>query len=587
MAVTTPGSSAQTVPLTPPGAWDQLKILFGLKWRLTLRGYRRSRSAVIGAVLFVLIFGPLALGGAAGLGFLFVRLHAPYNEHVLRAVLLGVYLFWLFAPLLGYALNDSYDITRLFVYPISVRRIFSGAIFGALLDMPTLLLLPTLIAAVIGFTHGIVSGALALAGVLLFLFHTLALSQALLLASAGVLRSRRFRDIVLVILPLFWMAYYVASQTLTRHMASINWKSFVAGRTWDVLNYLPPGLAARSIARAGAGDLLPAVTFLVLLEAATALTLYAAGWLVKAAYEGEDITVVVKPRPAAVRPAVTPGSVAPVRGETVAAAGRRFGLTLPPVVEAMAEKEFKYLRRDPFFKITLMNLVYMMIVAVFAFLRGSFRHGCGGAGGGFNPAGASPWGLWGASGLLLWGVTGFVFNTFGTEGGAAAALFLFPSDRRQMLVGKNLTILGALLAVNVVFLSILCAIAGRLAMLAPLLCWTSLALVVLVAVGNLVSVYFPYRVALKGWRTRQQHANQGCAYTFLYLGATLAAFVMLLPVLAALLVPLQFVGAGWLALSVPLAALYAAGLYVLSLRLAAPLLVEREFMILEKLTQTE
>ncbi len=585
MAVTTPNTP--NAPLTPPGAWDQLKILFGLKWRLTLRGYRRSRSAVIGALLFVLLFGPLALGGATGLGFLFVHVRAPYNEHVLRAVLLGIYLFWVLAPLLGYALNDSYDITRLFVYPVSVRRIFSGAIFGALLDMPTLLLLPTLLAAVIGFSHGIASAVLALIGVLLFLFHTLALSQAILLASAGVLRSRRFRDIVLVVLPLFWMAYYVASQTLTRQMVSINWKAFVAGPAWNALSFLPPGLAARSIARAGAGDLLPALNFLALLSLATTLTVYAAGWLVKAAYEGEDITVVVKSRPAPLarptaRPA-TPGAAILHRGESVSAAARPFGIVLPPVVEAMADKELKYLRRDPFFKITLMNLVYMMIVAVFAFLRGSLRHG----GGGFNPAGASPWGLWGASGLLLWGVTGFVFNTFGTEGGAASALFSFPSDRRQMLLGKNLTILGALLAVNVVFLSILCAIAGRPAMIAPLLCWTSLALVVLVAIGNLVSVYFPYRVALKGWRTRQQRANQGCAYTFLYLGATAVAFVMLLPVLAALLVPLQFIGAGWLALSVPLAALYAGGLYLLSLRLAAPLLVEREFTIIEKLTQTE
>ena len=116
--MTTP--NAQTAALTPPGAWEQLKILFGLKWRLTLRGYRRSTSAVIGALLFALVFGPIALGGATGLGFAFLRAPAPYNEHVLRAVLLGIYLFWLLAPLMGYALNDSYDITRLFVYPVSV-----------------------------------------------------------------------------------------------------------------------------------------------------------------------------------------------------------------------------------------------------------------------------------------------------------------------------------------------------------------------------------------------------------------------------------------------------------------------------------
>src|SRR3712207_8128020 len=55
----------------------------------------------------------------------------PYNEHALRGVLLAIYLFWILAPLLGYALSDTYDVTRLFVYPLTTRQIFVGAILGS------------------------------------------------------------------------------------------------------------------------------------------------------------------------------------------------------------------------------------------------------------------------------------------------------------------------------------------------------------------------------------------------------------------------------------------------------------------------
>ena len=85
---------------------------------------------------------------------------SAFAENLLRAVLLGIYLFWLLSPLLGYALSDSYDITKLFLYPITSRQIFVGAILGSILDFPVLLLLPTLLAALISFAHSPAAGIL-------------------------------------------------------------------------------------------------------------------------------------------------------------------------------------------------------------------------------------------------------------------------------------------------------------------------------------------------------------------------------------------------------------------------------------------
>jgi len=251
----------------------------------------------------------------------------------------------------------------------------------------------------------------------------------------------------------------------------------------------------------------------------------------------------------------------------------------------MADKELKYLRRDPFFKITLMNIAYMIVVAVFSLVLAPWRRDLGP---GTTLGGAlSFWSLWGASAFLLFGMTSFVFNLWGIEGGAAGTLFLFPADRRAMLVGKNLVLFVALSLVNVAALSVLCGVGRRLDLLGPMLCWAILALVVMMAVGNMVSVQFPYRVVLKGWKVQSNNVNKGCAYGLLYLLATLVALALLVPVLAALIVPTVWVSSAWLALSIPLAAAYAVGLYLLSLHLATRLLIEREQTVIERLTQTE
>jgi ABC-2 type transport system permease protein len=559
-----------------------LPLLFWLKWKLMWRGYRRNISAAFGVIVAILAFLPMALGIAWVCGLGFRGLHPPYNEHLLRGVLLGIYLFWLLSPLIGYALSESYDITKLLVYPLTARQLFIGTIAGSLIDFPVLLLLPTLIAALVGFSQSLAAFLLVLPAVALFLFHTLSLSQAIILASAGVLRSRRFRDLVMVLIPLFWIGYYVLSRTLTRQMAGVDWASFVRSRTWELLNFLPPGFAARSIAAAGRGEYGLSLGYLAGLLVFSGGTVYLAGWLIEKLYAGDVVSPAVRKRAprAATGRRGGPVPLAPSPARPVAAPTARplFGVRLPPVVEAVVDKELKYILRDPYFKIALMNLLYMLVVAAFAFLGGPEREGMGS----FRPAM-----VWAATGLVILAEMQLPFNMFGTEGGAAAVLFLFPSSRRQILLGKNLTLFAALSVVNLVFIGLLAAFAGALEMFGPLFCWMELALVVFIAAGNLVSIWFPFRVVMRGWRIQQQSAGRGCGYGFLYLAISGAAFVLLLPILAALLAPTFWVSPAWHALGIPLALAYATGLYALSLHLAEPLLLQRELVLIERLGQEE
>lgn len=568
---------------------EYLKILFWLKWKLLWRGYRKSMSALLGVILALVIFMPLAVGAAFAIGVGFFNLSTEWQPHLLRGVLLAIYLWWLVVPLLGYALNESYDITKLFVYPLSVRQIFTGAILGSFLDFPLLFVIPTLIAIVIGFTHGVIGLLAVVIPLLLFMFHTLSLSQGLILASAGILRSRRFRDIAMLVIPLFWIAYYIFSQSLSRQAMKVDWRAFVNSPTWEILNYLPPGLAARGIYAAGQGRYLDALAYLLALGVISAATVYAAGWVIQKVFEGETVGFGAKKKPvpatalSAVQgsaPAASMPSAVGAKPSSAVNAPRRPSLLdrLPAAVQAVADKEFKYFFRDPYFRITMMNLGYMLVVAVFVFIRPQGRQ----AFENFGPGMA-----WGASGMVMLSEMQMVCNIFGTEGGAALILFQFPARRRYMLMGKNLAFFTGLSIVNVVFMLILSSLAGALTMFGPLVCWMTLALVIFISMGNIVSVQFPFRIVMKGWRVRQQAAGKSCSFGFLYLAFFFAASALLIPILAALLLPSFFVSGIWFILTVPLAIGYAALMYYLSLRICEPLIMKREIEMMQKLAAEE
>jgi ABC-2 type transport system permease protein len=551
-----------------------LRLLFWLKWKLMLRGYRRNPSSAIGTLFMFLFFFPLAVVIAVLCGEGFLKMAPPDNVQLLRGVLLGIYGFWLMAPVLGYALNDAYDITKLFVFPLSLRQIFTGAIVGSLLDMPVLLLLPTLIAVLVGFTHDSVSLLCILAAVILFLLHTLSLSQGIILASSGVLRSRRFRDLVTILIPVIWIAWYVFTQMMTGRAGRMDWGAFLQSPLWEALSYLPPGLAAHATVAAQQGAYGTALGFLLGLLAFTLGTIYLAAWFLQKVFEGDVNTpparALAPPPPVASTPRLRTGPAASVQPTLTG--------KLSPVVQAVIDKEIKYLRRDPYFKIVLMNLVYMLFVAVFALLN--LKHDPH-----FERIG--PAGAWGFTAMVLLAEMQLVCNIFGTEGSAATQLFLFPCPRRQIILGKNLAMFTVLSVINLVYVAILAGLAQALAWFGLLYFWMELAVLVCIALGNVASIYFPYRMVMRGWRIRQQSASRGCGYTLIYLLVMALAFVLLLPVTAALAIPIFWTGMSWLLLTLPLALLYAGGLYWISLVQAVPLLRQRELDIIAKVSQED
>jgi ABC-2 type transport system permease protein len=542
--------------------------MFWLKWTLTWRAHHRSATTLIGAIVLILIVAPLAVGLAVGTGFGYCLLPGEYAFLLLRIVLFVLYFFWLFMPLFGFALNESYDITKLFLYPISTRQIFLGMMAGSFIDLPALLTLPFFAAMLVGFARSVALGLTQVLILALFFLHTLALSQTLVLVSAAALRSRRWRDIMMILGPVLAVGWYLLTQTLPRYAHNMDWQAIIHHPAWASLNFLPPGYAAQAISAAHDGAWLPCLGWSLLLAAFTVGTVYLAGHLVTLLTIGETIHLSAR---SADRPSPTP----PRRARATQNGVSLFERTLPPVVAAMATKEVKYLVRDPLFKVIFLNGIYLFVMMFFAFIHPWQQKD--------SDSVSQSLSAMLLCGFLLFNSTTCLFNIFGSEGAAAATLFLLPAPRRQMLLGKNLVHYGAFVSMNLLFLVPITLCTHTLAFLPQLCLFILLAMLVMIAVGNGISIRCPHRLVMRGWRMQTDSPSKGCGHTLIYIPSMLLLLLLLLPVVAALLVPTLWISPVWLALTIPVAIGYTVWLYVALLLRAEKALLKREIEIVDHL----
>jgi len=544
-----------------------LRLLFGLKVRLLWRTYTRNTSAAVGVITLLVFLGPFAVGVAIGCFLGFAHLDPAMGRHLLQAVLLGIYLIWLMSAVFGYALREEFDVSKLLLYPVTERQLLTGTILGTLLDFGFLLMAPTLLVVVVSFSHSFASFLLVVLVVVLFLFHTLALFQALSLAGAGMLRSRRARDLMVVLLPLLSIVIYVSFQTAAHRAMDVDWRSFLTRPAWQAAAYTPPGIAATAIAGAARGEIGIALAGLFVLAALSAGSLYLSGWLLHRVYTGETTGGAVRRAAPMARP----------RERVVGRAG--VWASLPPVVAAVAEKELKYLLREPYFKAMMLQSLYFLVIMLFG--ATGFR---------VNPAQMLAYGpvlAWGVTGVMLLGESSVVFNILGTEGASASLLFLYPASRRELLLGKNLTLFTALSAINVAVALGLCALTGGMGTFPLIALWTMLTTAVFVSAGNLISIWAPVRLVMRGWRVQPQSASRGCTYFLTHGLVSLGAGLLALPVLAALMAPGRWISPLWFIATIPFALAYVCACYALSLQLGEQWLMQREPEIAAQLSDTE
>jgi hypothetical protein len=576
--------------------WAELKTLFWLQWKLTRAMFRSRRTSaqlrLVGllfrlvSLLFTLpMFLLMGIGLAVGL--ILLSPHAAFEVVMIANTFM--FLIWLILPAsYNSQLVERFEMSRLFVYPISFRTIVVGSTLISLLTMTGFWTVPLILGEIVGLAY---HQPLALPLILLGAVPTFAvlvltgrIMEDLFDLVAG---DRRLRALMLAVLTLPFMLCWVgqhAVQYATDNYSNLPQfvqvpvleelenleepKSFAefwvtASEALELLQlsrwliWLPPGWTTAGMGLATRGQWGSALLLLLVSTALVALLLRVHAGITRRLMEGAALSV----------------------GAERVRSFRSLQLAGPPTLWALFRKDWIYLWRSPMPRRLLFSSLIMVVAMAFP-LRSIAQEGGPGSGD-LPPAmrAAAPLMVAGfiitmSNMAVNMGLTANYFGTIDREG--FATLALSPSDRRHLILSANLAVLlYAGLQVTVIALGI-ALLTGSWVVL-PLGLYLGLCLQVGGAPAyNLAAIIGPYRTQLKFSGGRQRGNLWGM----------LAWLTSATPVLALIALPYIFWKPG-LVLTLPLGIVYCLGLYALTLKPLAKLLQSREYTILQAVTEEE
>jgi ABC-2 type transport system permease protein len=473
-----------------------------LKLALLLGGLKAGGWQQIAGLVVGLVFAvPLTIGGFLALAAL-RGASAEIAEAVAVVAFVALVLVWALLPLLTFAADSSLDPAKLALLPLRPRQLATGLFVASCVGVAPAATLLGLTGAIAGFAPAGPGLVVVVAGVLVEFATCILAARALTTALSRWLRSRRVRDLTIVVVSLGALALNLGLQVLVRasrpaHLGDLGWLRSLGG----TLGWLPPGLAARAIATAGRGGSLWLAS-LELLGAAVALPLLAWSWLSSLG------RVLVTAEPAQAREA-------PGRDE-VGLFPRAVRRLLPLDRRgAVAAKDLRYFARHPRLR------VLWLTAAVFAIVLPAFLLLSRDAPKRFAALGAL---------ASLYMLNSSALNQFGPDGAAYWTNVAAGGDARADLVGKNTALaLPGLALVSVVSIG-LTALGGGWLYLPVTLCLAAGILGIMLGVADYVSIRFPFalsNVSSNVWAS--QGAGAGCAVGLVQLLAMSVEGALMLP----------------------------------------------------------
>jgi ABC-2 type transport system permease protein len=308
------------------------RLLVQLKLRLLINALRASRAAKVSFVTSTTLAVLLAIGTF----WLLASFHGKATSVDLTAVIFTVFAFgWLIGPVLVFGVDSTLDPATLALYPLRTGRLAPGLLAASATGAWPLANVIGLLGVTVGLASGGLGVVVAVLAVVLQVLFCIALSRFVTTSLAGLLRSRRGRDMAaFMIIPLFALYEFFAQVVPTAaSKGEITAASFTGFDSW--MRWLPPGLAAHAIQDASDGSPGPAFARLAALAAVIAVF----GWLWVRSLNRALVT------------ADTTTQAAKVHGTKLRLAG--FGLR-----GAIAARFWLYQRRDP------TSILYWALVAV-------------------------------------------------------------------------------------------------------------------------------------------------------------------------------------------------------------------------------
>lgn len=561
----------------------EVKTLFWLQWKLTLSMFRSHRLHVwarLGQILLMLLMLVVtlpmfvAMGGFLGWGI--TRLSPQGSFELLVIVNSAMLFFWLLLPA-SYSsqIVERFEMSRLFVHPVQFKSLIAGSTLISLVSLTGLWTIPVLLGEVAGLAW---RNPATLPFVLLGAvptFAILVLSGRLMNDLLDLVSSdRRLRGFLLFLMSLPFIllmfgnyAFQFASQNPDRirryvqpflgNMPSL--QGLGPAQAVDAvltslhlsryLLWLPPGWAAAGMGMASTGRLLGGIVFLGLSLAFSAGLLWAHTAVTRRLMQG-----------AALR----------IGTERVRSRGLDANLPGPPAFWTLFRKDMAYVRRSP----TAIRVLLATPIAALAFGMGMWQ-----------VANALPEGnvlrqavpILAAALVVVsanLGTSNLMANYFGAvDREGLTGLLLTPIDRRYVLLAANTAVYLFAMAQSLVLL-LLVAVITRSWILVP---W-GLLLATCLHVGtaplfHLSSILAPYRAPTQAWGGKGGNA-----------GAFLAWTVGTPPILLLFLVP-YFLSPPAQIVVLPLAAVYAFGLYVVTLKPLAKLVDRRTHQIMDAILE--
>ena len=247
-------------------------LLVQLKLRLLRNALRSSTAAKVSFIVSTFFAVLFALGGFAVLALL----RGQSTSVALTTVIFTAAAFgWLILPIFVFGLDSTLDPASLALYPLRTRPLAVGLLGASATGAWPLANLIGLLGVLVGLASGGLGLLVSLVAVPLEVLFCITLARFVTTSMAGLLRSRRGKDLAaFLVIPIFAL-YEVFTQVVPRAAAqgTITAASFTGVDSW--LRWFPPGLAVHAIQDASDGRPGTAVLRLALLGVITV----ALGWL--------------------------------------------------------------------------------------------------------------------------------------------------------------------------------------------------------------------------------------------------------------------------------------------------------------------
>jgi ABC-2 type transport system permease protein len=403
-----------------PGVFEQIRLVAGLRWLILKNGLRKKHN--VWDLIGMIWVGVFSAAIVIGLSFAFYaggyEFLAKNRAGWIALLYWGIFLWWQVLPIFIAGFGANFEFAKLLGFPLSMRAFYLLGLGYGLSDFAAISSICWILSMIAGAATARFSVVPAMVSVsLLFVLINVTLERLLGSWLEKLLARRRTRELFLGLFVLSMASLNFLNPAFQKWGNGAKPKFF---QMIPYLSWLPGSLAGSAVGAAVGADLRG---YWLGMAGLLAWTVVSSGLLWQrfaAQYGGEEISE--SPAPVVMKK----------KEKRQIVSVERPGL-LSPQVAAMVVKEFRYLTRNGFAFLSLLFPPIMVFFFTFQFGPGSKLKEHSLKPSLFFPA---------MMAYLILILLSPAYNSFAFEGKGIQTYFMAPVRFRDVLLGKNLFLVG-------------------------------------------------------------------------------------------------------------------------------------------------